>query len=154
MSARPRHAGSARAGAPPAPAAPPAFTRRSATRPSAAEADLAIVLGGDGTMLHTARRLAACDVPLVGVNQGRLGFMTDISRKCHDRAHRRNPRTASSAARRAFAARRGGAARRRAGVPTPGDERRGGQQGRTRPHDRVRRCASTASSSTTSAPTA
>ena len=44
-------------------------------------ADLAIVLGGDGTMLHTARRLAAFDVPLVGVNQGRLGFMTDISRK-------------------------------------------------------------------------
>jgi NAD+ kinase len=45
-------------------------------------ADLAIVLGGDGTMLHTARRLAACAVPLVGVNQGRLGFMTDISRTC------------------------------------------------------------------------
>ena len=45
-------------------------------------ADLAVVLGGDGTMLHTARRLAACAVPLVGVNQGRLGFMTDISRTC------------------------------------------------------------------------
>jgi NAD+ kinase len=42
-------------------------------------ADLAIVLGGDGTILHTARRLAEFDVPLVGVNQGRLGFMTDIS---------------------------------------------------------------------------
>ncbi len=43
-------------------------------------ADLAIVLGGDGTMLHTARRLAGHEVPLVGVNQGRLGFMTDIAR--------------------------------------------------------------------------
>lgn len=42
-------------------------------------ADVAIVLGGDGTMLHSARRLAESEVPLVGVNQGRLGFMTDIS---------------------------------------------------------------------------
>ncbi len=47
-----------------------------------AEADVAIVIGGDGTMLDAARRLAQYDVPLVGVNQGRLGFMTDISR--HD----------------------------------------------------------------------
>lgn len=43
-------------------------------------ADLAIVIGGDGTMLAAARKLAASGVPLVGVNQGRLGFMTDISR--------------------------------------------------------------------------
>jgi hypothetical protein len=40
----------------------------------------AIVLGGDGTMLNAARRLARYGVPLVGVNQGRLGFMTDIAR--------------------------------------------------------------------------
>ncbi len=45
-----------------------------------AHADLAIVLGGDGTMLNAARRLARYGVPLVGVNQGRLGFMTDIAR--------------------------------------------------------------------------
>jgi NAD+ kinase len=45
-----------------------------------ARADLAIVLGGDGTMLHTARQLAPYRVPLVGVNQGHLGFMTDIAR--------------------------------------------------------------------------
>lgn len=43
-------------------------------------ADLAIVLGGDGTMLNAARQLAHYCVPLVGVNQGRLGFMTDIAR--------------------------------------------------------------------------
>jgi NAD+ kinase len=43
-----------------------------------AQADLAIVVGGDGTMLSIARRLAALDVPMIGVNQGRLGFLTDI----------------------------------------------------------------------------
>lgn len=42
--------------------------------------DLAIVIGGDGTMLNAARGLARYRVPLVGVNQGRLGFMTDIPR--------------------------------------------------------------------------
>lgn len=43
------------------------------------QADLAIVLGGDGTMLNIARTLVDCDVPLVGVNQGRLGFLTDLT---------------------------------------------------------------------------
>lgn len=42
-------------------------------------ADLAVVLGGDGTMLNAARHLARFEVPLVGINQGRLGFMTDIA---------------------------------------------------------------------------
>jgi NAD+ kinase len=41
-------------------------------------ADLAIVIGGDGTMLSAARELVRHHVPLVGINQGRLGFMTDI----------------------------------------------------------------------------
>jgi len=42
-------------------------------------ADLAVVLGGDGSVLSAARNLAAYGVPLIGVNQGRLGFMTDIA---------------------------------------------------------------------------
>lgn len=44
-----------------------------------ASADLAVVLGGDGTMLAAARTLARHQVPLTGVNQGRIGFMTDIA---------------------------------------------------------------------------
>ncbi|MFN0040404.1 MAG: NAD kinase [Burkholderiales bacterium] len=42
-------------------------------------AELAIVIGGDGTMLNIARTLAPFDVALVGINQGRLGFLTDFS---------------------------------------------------------------------------
>jgi NAD+ kinase len=42
------------------------------------QCDLAIVVGGDGTMLGIARELARFDIPLVGINQGRLGFITDI----------------------------------------------------------------------------
>jgi len=45
-----------------------------------AHADIGIVVGGDGTMLNAARQLARYRVPLVGVNQGRLGFMTDVAR--------------------------------------------------------------------------
>ena len=41
--------------------------------------DLAIVIGGDGTMLNIARTLSPYQVPLVGVNQGRLGFLTDLT---------------------------------------------------------------------------
>jgi NAD+ kinase len=48
------------------------------------KADLAIVIGGDGTMLAAARDLVQSRVPLVGINQGRVGFMTDIG---HDDMH-------------------------------------------------------------------
>jgi NAD+ kinase len=41
--------------------------------------DLAVVVGGDGTMLGIARELARWKIPLVGINQGRLGFITDIA---------------------------------------------------------------------------
>jgi NAD+ kinase len=41
--------------------------------------DLAVVVGGDGTMLGIARELARYNLPLVGINQGRLGFITDIA---------------------------------------------------------------------------
>lgn len=40
--------------------------------------DLGLVVGGDGTMLGIGRQLACHGVPLVGINQGRLGFITDI----------------------------------------------------------------------------
>jgi NAD+ kinase len=41
--------------------------------------DLVVVVGGDGTMLSSARQLAQFDLPLIGINQGRLGFITDVS---------------------------------------------------------------------------
>ena len=43
------------------------------------EADLAIAVGGDGTMLGVARMLAPFGIPVVGINHGRLGFITDIA---------------------------------------------------------------------------
>ena len=40
--------------------------------------DLAIVMGGDGTMLSVARTLMHANIPLVGINRGRFGFLTDL----------------------------------------------------------------------------
>lgn len=43
------------------------------------ESELIIVVGGDGTLLNAARSLAHTSVPLIGINLGRLGFLTDVS---------------------------------------------------------------------------
>jgi NAD+ kinase len=42
-------------------------------------ADLVVAIGGDGTMLYASRLVAGCDVPLLGINRGRLGFLADIT---------------------------------------------------------------------------
>ncbi len=45
----------------------------------ATRADLIIVIGGDGSLLYAVRLLAGHPVPLLGINRGRLGFLTDVS---------------------------------------------------------------------------
>jgi NAD+ kinase len=51
------------------------------TDAEAANVDLIIAVGGDGTLLRAARSVATAAVPLIGVNLGRLGFLTDVSRE-------------------------------------------------------------------------
>jgi NAD+ kinase len=45
----------------------------------ARRSDLAVVVGGDGTLLNAGRTLAPAGLPILGVNQGRLGFMVDVA---------------------------------------------------------------------------
>jgi NAD+ kinase len=45
----------------------------------ATRSDLIIAIGGDGTLLYAARLVAGFSVPLLGINRGRLGFLTDVS---------------------------------------------------------------------------
>jgi NAD+ kinase len=58
---------------------PAGLPARTVSRKELADSvQLAVVIGGDGTMLHAGRTLAPKGVPLLGINQGRLGFMTDV----------------------------------------------------------------------------
>jgi NAD+ kinase len=61
------------------PAIAPGRVRALAPERIGHESDLAIAVGGDGTMLGLARSLAPFGVPVVGINHGRLGFITDIA---------------------------------------------------------------------------
>src|SRR5499427_873539 len=58
---------------------PPEGLTAVAEKDIADRVDLMVAIGGDGTLLHAARHVAERDVPLLGINRGRLGFLTDIS---------------------------------------------------------------------------
>lgn len=57
----------------------PHSVERVPTDQLAARAKLIIAIGGDGSMLHAARRAATAGIPLLGVNRGRLGFLADVA---------------------------------------------------------------------------
>ena len=59
-------------------ACPPGLAERLPEDQLANHADLVIAIGGDGTLLYAARLVAHRGVPLVGINRGRLGFLTDV----------------------------------------------------------------------------
>ena len=56
----------------------PARARRVTEDRLATGVDLVVAVGGDGSMLYAARRIAGRQVPLVGINRGRLGFLADV----------------------------------------------------------------------------
>jgi NAD+ kinase len=58
--------------------APPGLVTRIPEEQIADRADLVIAIGGDGTLLYAARLVADKGVPLIGINRGRLGFLTDV----------------------------------------------------------------------------
>jgi NAD+ kinase len=55
-----------------------AATRTVTRETLAEECDLAVIIGGDGTFLNAARSLAGKQIRLLGINMGRLGFLTDV----------------------------------------------------------------------------
>ena len=58
----------------------PRCTLKTLTRSElGAQCDLAIIVGGDGSFLNAARTLAPFDIPMLGINLGRLGFLTDVA---------------------------------------------------------------------------
>jgi NAD+ kinase len=59
-------------------AAPPELVTRIPEDQIADQADLVVAVGGDGTLLYAARLVAHRGVPLIGINRGRLGFLTDV----------------------------------------------------------------------------
>src|SRR3984885_15332546 len=59
----------------------PASVRACPEQSFATRADLIIAIGGDGTLLYAARLVAGYSVPMLGINRGRLGVMTDVSPK-------------------------------------------------------------------------
>ncbi|HEY6453179.1 MAG TPA: NAD(+)/NADH kinase [Steroidobacteraceae bacterium] len=61
-----------------APAGLPEGVQISAEADFIARADLVIAIGGDGTLLYAAGLVAEHDIPLLGINRGRLGFLTDV----------------------------------------------------------------------------
>ena len=56
----------------------PAKVERRPAAELAADADLIVAIGGDGTMLYAAQLAIGRDIPLLGINRGRLGFLTDV----------------------------------------------------------------------------
>ena len=59
-------------------AAPAGLAERVPEEEIAQHADLVVAIGGDGTLLYAARIVANRGVPLIGINRGRLGFLTDV----------------------------------------------------------------------------
>jgi len=57
----------------------PAGLERKPAAGLAQDADLIVAIGGDGTMLYAAQLVIGRDIPLLGINRGRLGFLTDVT---------------------------------------------------------------------------
>ena len=107
-------------------------TGSSRTAPSPSDVDIAVVLGGDGTMLRALARYLGTGVPVIGVNFGRVGFLASIERdRARERARARLRRRVPPRGRADARRRGGGRAPRRRQRPRDRERRR-------RPHDPAR----------------